>query len=631
MLQIDSRKYTIDRALFEETIGVDGFDMYLDMNKYSLLEAEISARYYTATSILSDYLKFITLGRYKDVSPTTIGILLEEHFNIGAIGFLKKTSRGISLDMTKVIQPLREYCKKHMRERPQYYTMVLEFCNLYIDYSKLKQFSETLKAKRKRIIETDMVDNFGNKLSKISSLYERQSTGRYYTSSDNLQGWNLESVNTFTAPKDYFFVWADFDQIDLRVAANLVLFNDHPEVIEQFDKTADKYEAIARIMSQRMDKPFDEHKFKANRKSYKTAVLARLYGASKYTLMQDGFTDMHEMEMLDAYYRQHKYYQKYVKMFERAIAFNTAVMVEDYFGYIREIPIPQTDYAKSEHGRNRVLEQCLNTPIQSTSNDIVMLWVNELTKLFRTHGFGLDKFRMALLRHDEGVFLVHKDCIPYLWLFQLCSSIYIDSWSELTVKPKFGYNYKVTDEALAETFENSVQENLSNLITHEKRDIPNKDWYPCKSVASATFYAPMSPARFAYSVLSMDENWAVDAQLLKEKIESNSSDAMQFAKQLINSYREQAQAGNPASSTVLRCIEDYNKYYNICVVELHETREKVKLTTQEFIPYLLKHDVGYVYLNNTMVETYAITDGIQLKYTASFTRDEIVRELNSLD
>lgn len=626
MLRISSAGYTIDRELFEETIGIDGFDMYIDEHKYILREAEVAAQFYTAESLLAERINFITYGKYTSVNTVSVSTILEDYFNIEAIGLLRRTSRGISLDMTKVIQPLREYCKKHMRERPLYYTMVLEFCNLYIDYSKLKQFTEALRAKRKLFTETDLVDNFGHKLLKISSLYERQSTGRYYTSNDNLQGWNLGAVDTFTAPKDYIFVWADFDQIDLRVAANLVLFNGHPEVIEQFNVTKDKYEAIARIISQKMERPFDEQKFKANRKAYKTAVLARLYGASKYTLMQDGFTDIHEINMLDDYYCQHKYYQEYIGRFKRAIAFNAAVMIEDYFGYIREIPVPQ-----NEKARSRVLEQCLNTPIQSTSNDIVMLWVNELTKRFRASGFGLDKFRVALLRHDEGLFLVHKDCIPYLWIFEECSSIFIDSWSELTVKPKFGYNYKVPDKDLTEQYESIVQDNLDILQTTPEDSIPNKKWIPCKSIARATFFAPMTPPLFAHRVLSMDSDWAVDVQVLKDKIDKREPDVGEFAKRLVNDYKTQADLSKPITSTILEYIENYNKFYNCCIVELLDTKEKVPLTNKEFIPFLKEHNVGYVYLENTLSDNYVIVEGIQIKYTTNVLYTDIVKELNAID
>lgn len=624
MLQISSRDYIIDRQLFEETIGVDGFDMYIDTYKYSILEAEVDARYYTVESLLEEKIRFITYNQYHSVSSSVVATILEEYFNVETLGGIKRTSRGsVSLDITGVFKPLVELCRKQMRHRPIYYTLLLEFCNLYIEYSKMKQFSESLRAKRRFFVETNETDNFGNKLSKISSLYERQSTGRYYTNSDNLQGWNLESVPTFTAPKDYFFVWADFDQIDLRVAANLILFNGHPEVIEQFNRTEDKYEAVARIVAQKIGRPFDVHKFKAIRKSYKTAVLARLYGASKYTLMRDGFTDVQEIDALDEYYNQHEFYQKYVSRFERAIAFNTAVMIEDYFGNIRELPIPQ-----NEKARSRTLEQCLNTPIQSTSNAIVMLWVNELTKTFRMHGFGWDKFRVALLRHDEGLFLVHKDCIPYLWIFELCSSIFIDSWSELTVKPKFGYNYKVVDEKLTEMYNKSVQDNLDILTTPKQIAKSNKDWIPCKSLARATFFAPMSPAMFAYLVLSEDPDWSVDVAVLKEKIDAREPDAVSFAKGLIESYKSQP-VNKSVYKKIMTFISDYNKYFNTCIVQLMDSSDKVRLTTKEFIPYLKEHGVGYVHLHNTLLNSYTIQDGIQIKYSTDALYEEITERLSN--
>lgn len=623
MLKINSREYVVDRKLFEDTIGVDGFDMYIDMKKYALLEAEVAARYYTAEVLLEERIRFITYGAYKNVNPQAVSAVLEDYFNIESLGFLQKTSRGISLSMEKVIHPLREHCRKYVAKRPIFYSMVIDFCNLYEDYSTLKHFSESLSAKKKLIMPTDEVDNFDNKLYKISSLYTRQSTGRYYTKYDNLQGWNLESVHTFTAPKDYFFVWADFDQIDLRVAANLVLFNGHPEVIEQFNNTPDKYEAIARIMSQKMERSFDEHKFKAIRSAYKTAILARLYGASKYTLMQDGFTDSQEIDMLDSYYKQHEYYQEYVSRFERAIAFNAAVMVEDYFGCVREIPIPQNDKARS-----RVLEQCLNTPIQSTSNNIVMLWVNELTKAFRSHGFGYDKFRVALCRHDESVFLVHKDCIPCLWLFELCGSIYIDSWSELTAKPEFGYNYGVVDDELTELFNSSVHENREWLMEPKEQIAPNKNWLPCQSVARATFFAPMSPPVFAQTILSFDPNWAVDAQVLKDKIDNRAPDTVAFAKSLITSYKEQAAEGKEHLTSILEYIDNYNKYYSYCIVEVLGSKKKDKVPVKEFLSYLKEHGVGYVYAYNVLTETYAVVDGIQIKYSKDVYTD-IIKELDT--
>lgn len=626
MLRINSSEYNIDRDLFEETIGADGFDMYIDTVRYNLLLSELSARLYTAECLLCDKIRLITYNTLNYVDRNVIVKILSEYFNIESLGFKAKTQSGkMSTDITKVFIPLRDYARKYINVRPEFYSLIIEFCDLYIDYSKLKTFKESMAKKKSILQPTDIVDNDGRKLSKISSLYIRQSTGRYYTSDDNLQGWNLGAVDTFTAPKDYFFVWADFDQIDLRVAANMVLFQGHPEMVKQFDSTSDKYEAIARIISDKMNKPFDIDRFKANRKAYKQTVLARLYGASKRTMMSSGFTDVMEINMLDEYYNTHEYYQHYVEEFKQAIGFDTAVFIEDYFGYRREIPIPANKSGNKDVSV-RVLEQCLNTPIQSTSNDIVMIWVNEITKKFREYGFGLDKLRIALLRHDEGIFLVHRDCIPYLWIFKKYSSIFIDSWSELTINPKFGFNYKIIDEHLEKKYNMCVEKNTHNIISDKDTQIsiPNRNWIPCKKTAYAYHFAPLKVSDFAYILLSRDDNWLQETETLRDMINSRDPKATEYARTIVREYKESPDA----KSYILEYIENFNKYFRYFIVFLPDGTEKKVLTT-EFIPYLVNNGIGYVYVYNTLTVNYSIVDSLQIKYTTDISYESLTRKLEA--
>ena len=628
MLTIDSSSYLIDTSLFEKTIGVTGFDMYIDIYKYNLLLVSVAGMFDTVRDLLTDKIKYCTLNSYTNISNASVSYVLENIFHVEDYGFKVKTARGsMSLSVEKVFKPLRACAQASMERNPSLFTDILEFCDLYIEYSSLKHLAETMKKKKEIIIETDLMDNFGHKLSKVSSFYERRSTGRYYTNSDNLQGWNLEMVSSFTAPKDYFFIWADFDQIDLRVAANLILFNGHPEMIKQFNETPDKYEAVARIIATKMKKQFDPIKFKANRKAYKRTVLARLYGASKRTMATSGFTDKSEIETLDNYYNTHEYYQWYVNKLKSAIGFGADVHIKDYFGVERVIPLKEVNGQRTAFEVSRALEQCLNTPIQSTSNDIVMIWVNEITKFFREKGFDYDKFRIALLRHDEGLFLVHKDCMPYLWIFDKYSTIKIDNWSDLTIQPSLGYNYKVEDDVLTKKYNSIVNSNLDSVSSIDSMPLhPAKKWIPCYNVASVFCYAPVPSFKFALMILSRDERCKEQADELYNMIVRRDSNTVKFAVNCIRDYRGWVDA-NPK---LLKCIENFNRYFNYMVVSI-DNGTKVKVNTKKFLSYLKENNVGYVYMYNPFFVNYDVVDGIQFRYSTDIFEDRIIRELDMFD
>ena len=202
MLFIDSNKYSIDVQAFEKSIGIDGFEMYVDSSSFALLMVTVEAQLYTARSLLEEKIAFLTEKRYQSVTPNIIGIVLRDYLYIAESGLMRETNGGkISLDINKVFKKFISWCHNRLSSNPTLYSNAIEFCNLYIDYSQLKSLSESLSSKYKMLVPSDVMDNNDRPLSKIYSMYVKRSTGRYYTQHDNLQGWNLESVSTFTAPK----------------------------------------------------------------------------------------------------------------------------------------------------------------------------------------------------------------------------------------------------------------------------------------------------------------------------------------------------------------------------------------------------------------------------------------------
>lgn len=633
MVHINSSDYKIDIQMYEELIQKDGFDMYIDSFEYICALQEAHAVYMSLSEALRVMITFITNGNLTSVSPQAVGMVLKDNFHIETMNLLKTTSRGVSLDIKTVFQPLKDYAVKNLKRKPAFYSMIIEFCNLYTEYSHAKSLINSLSSKLDNgmIRESNVVDNKGNRLRVISSFYEKQSTGRYYTKNDNLQGWNKKVLDTFSAPKDYFFVWADFDQIDFRVAANLILFKDTAgtakDDLELFNSTDDKYEAMARIIDKKIGRDFDIARFKANRKAYKTSMLARLYGASKRTLMNNGFTDYREVNTLDTYYATHKYYQNYKRSIENAIAFGCEVDVYDYFGYTRRVPVP----TNIKQG-NRVLEDCLNAPIQSTANDIIMLWVTELAKEFQALGFGMDKFRIALIRHDEAIFLIHKDAIPYLYLFKKYSEIQIDDWTLLTNQPEVGFKYTVVDEELTKKYNESILYNEDKL-DDGKSVMIRKSWSPLKRVAEAYFFYASSISMFAYQALSLDNNTVEDAEEIHQLIMSKGEydkETINCAKRLLLGYINNANNGGMYEPNVLDLINNYRRYAMYAVVNILDGERDIRVEKKDFIKYCKDNDIGYVYIfNHLFGKNYLIIDDIQLKYSDNCSYQTLVNILEA--
>ena len=629
VLRIDSNRYKIDVEYYENNIHLDSFKVWVDVSQYGcalqLIEAKLEWLQEDMSSVFKVYGKRWANLSTPEISKDALRLLLDTtKLPLSANCYVLTKKKELSVDISKVVMPCLAHCKKELKKNYEYYSDTIELLEGYIEYSHYKSMRDNMRKKIYLFQKTDLMSPNNLPISTVSSYYERQSTGRYYTKNDAIQTWCKESLPSLTVPKGYFLAWSDFDQIDLRVAANLVLLQNAKESdIEVFKTTDDKYEAMARIMYTSLGMPFSVDGFKQIRKSFKVSVLARMYGAKYETMMQSGDVDGSVIKALNSYYNSHQYYQQYLKAFNDAIGYNCEVMVYDYFGFKRTIYANQI----------KPLDACLNSPIQSTSNDVVILWVNELVKAFRDLGFGEDKFSVYLIRHDEALFLVHEDCKPYLWLFKKMSEIRIDDWTPLTNKPSFGYNYTIEDKDLMKNYETSIANNFDKTVEDSGYTFTGRKYLSCKATANVFSFYPDTPVTFAIQLFAMSPQYIGMSNAIKSVFNENDKttykEAYSLAKQCMDEFKTSFNPNDNVQVFMRNTIDRYNRYYNLNLInnKMDNTWQVVK--SSELIKFIEDNGIGYVtFINPFVSKLPLIKNDVQYKYDKdSYPHDSIVNLL----
>lgn len=477
---------------YEENIGAAGNFLYIDALRYQFGLTEFASCYTSALNRLQDYIRVLSNGDLNQINSESVRIILEQYLGIDSSHFIirDKGTKRISMDMVKVVNPLLSYLEtRALNGNSLPMTLAYVLLRAYKDFAYYKIKTQNGRTKIKRFVKTDEQSFEGLQLSKVNFCYERQSTGRYYTYGDNVQGYDKLLVSAFTVPKDYFLVWADFAQIDFRVCYHIILREIGSKYDEFYRKYPDKYEAIARAIWDFCGEEFDEEAFKADRKGIKQSILARVYGAGLNTISPN-FKDKKMASMLDKYIANNKGHQQYSSVINRAMEFGVSITAEDYFGVTREIPIASGSF-----------DSALNSPIQSTSNSIVMNWTNNIIREFRECGWDEEYARVYLIRHDETLFMIHKDAMRDSWIFKDNSQIKVDNWDILDVELDMGHYYTIRSQDAWDLYEESCRNNEDKIKSAE--DKPRlSPYHPIKDVLYSYCYTPRTLQGFAKSFLS---------------------------------------------------------------------------------------------------------------------------------
>lgn len=491
----------IDR--YAEDIGAEGTQILVDPLRMNLMCDNISAKADTSRDIVSAYMYQMSHQLCSD--PSKKQELIDTLVKCGCdiSDFLVEGANGqtYSVDKTKVLGPMLTRLVGLLNNGSQSIGVedAVILLQSYLDYKTRTTLRNSARSKLNKL-SAEEYDGWGVPLNAVSFKYEQKETGRFYTYDDSIQNWPLELCHAITVEKDYFLFWCDFDQIDFRVGYHLYLREPGSEADKIYLAAEDKYRAMYEIICRSANKEPDFDLFTRYRKAYKKAILSAMYNASEQSLI----ADIQNRELgheLYEFFKHNERYQRFRRSIDKIIDFNTDITVSDYFNFQRTIPIPPY---KNPRAVADTIAKCCNTPIQSTSNSIMILWLEAVLDMFESHGYSRKTDVVPyLIRHDECIFKIHKRVIPDLWRLADCMSLAIDNWDVLTLEPHCGLYYKEPHEAFEQMYNQSVEQN-KDKFTGRSISTPRDTIYrPIQEVVDVYVFDTRSPKNLvsAFSVL----------------------------------------------------------------------------------------------------------------------------------
>lgn len=448
--------------------NIEKYEKYIRQNGYILLDKAEVLRIHEEEDMqresiymrVLDYMKYKSTYKYSSCSREVLYNYLTNVEICPDYYFSKKGVKSFSLDIDKVLEPLR---KNGYAE---------EFLDLYINFKHLKDRCEGM-SKLLSTYSTKFID--GKELVLIPYSINKNANCRYnYKDANIISQIPSQYKSTITVEPDHVLVWGDLAQADLRVAINLFL--QSPEYSELFLKYPDMYEAVARLIAIKLGNTFDYDKFVKERPLYKKHTLATLYGTRNSIVKgEQGFIQSLADVMISC-----DKYSEYLKRIEDTLALDVPIKIEGYFGDIQSVPyIPNSV--------NSMRNFMLNSPVQMCTAEILILLVCSILDRFYKSGFNEEIISVYMVRHDEVIFKVHKDFIGELWRLQDYTTIKIDNWSPLKMDFSIGYNYTLVDRELMRNFKAGCKMHEHELTPQPKKVFFNcNNYYPLDKIANIT-------------------------------------------------------------------------------------------------------------------------------------------------
>ena len=312
-------------------------------------------------------------------SPKQLGEILYNELKIAA---LKKTKKGGFATSATVLEDLA--FKGHKLPK------------LVLDWRQLTKLKNTY---------TDTLPEHVNSETyrvHTSFLLAATTTGRLASSEPNLQNIPIKTEDgkeirkAFVAEKNYTFISADYNQIEMRILADVA---DVKELKKAFKNNEDIHSLTA---SQVFNVPLSKINAETRRKA-KAINFGIIYGISQYGLAkQISVSNQEASEFLKSYFDKFPEIKDYMN---KTINFcRKSGYVNNIFGrrcYITGIN------DKNYNVRNFQERAAINAPIQGSAADIMRLAMIRIQQAFDNNSSC--KTKMLLQIHDELVFETPKN------------------------------------------------------------------------------------------------------------------------------------------------------------------------------------------------------------------------------
>ncbi len=311
-------------------------------------------------------------------SPKQLGEII---YNDLKIAGLKRTKKGGFATSASVLEDLAFKGNK--------------FPKLILDWRQLSKLKNTY---------SDALPEHVNPITKrvhTSFLLAATTTGRLASSDPNLQNIPIKSDDgkdirkAFKAKKDHLLISADYNQIEMRILADLA---DVKELKKAFKNDEDIHSLTAsQIFNIDIKQVNQDHRRKA-----KAINFGIIYGISQYGLAkQINVTNYEAEEFLNSYFGKFPeikvYMDNTIKFCRKSGYVNNIFGRRSHFSGIND---------KNFNVRNFQERAAINAPIQGSASEIMRLAMIRLDKKLSENK--ISKPKMLLQIHDELIFEVPK-------------------------------------------------------------------------------------------------------------------------------------------------------------------------------------------------------------------------------
>ncbi len=320
----------------------------------------------------------ISKKNFNIASPKQLGEII---YNDLKIANLKRTKKGGFATSASVLEDLA--FKGH------------KFAKFVLDWRQLSKLKNTYS--------DSLPEHINPKTNRVhtSFLLAATTTGRLASSDPNLQNIPIKSEDgkdirkSFIANNDYLLISADYNQIEMRILADLA---DVKELKKAFNNNEDIHSLTASQIFNIDIKKVDQDQ----RRKAKAINFGIIYGISQYGLAKQINVSNYEAEkFLNSYFLKFpeiKIYMEQTKKFCRKNGY-----VNNIFGRKSHF-ISIND--KNFNIRNFQERAAINAPIQGSASEIMRLAMIRLSKKFREEKY--KKTKMLLQIHDELIFETPK-------------------------------------------------------------------------------------------------------------------------------------------------------------------------------------------------------------------------------
>ncbi len=320
----------------------------------------------------------ISKKEFNIASPKQLGEII---YNDLKIAGLKKTKKGSFATSASVLEDLA--FKGH------------EFPKLILDWRQVSKLKNTYSDALPEHL------NPNTKRVHTSFLLAATTTGRLASSDPNLQNIPIKSEDgkdirkAFKAKKDHLFISADYNQIEMRILADLA---DVKELKKAFKNKEDIHSLTAsQIFNIDIKKVNQDHRRKA-----KAINFGIIYGISQYGLAkQINVSNYEAEEFLNSYFAKFPeikvYMDNTIKFCRKSGYVNNIFGRRSHFNGIND---------KNFNVRNFQERAAINAPIQGSASEVMRLAMIRLDKKLSEQKNSNSK--MLLQIHDELIFEIPK-------------------------------------------------------------------------------------------------------------------------------------------------------------------------------------------------------------------------------